>query len=285
MDTARRLASLLRPPTLAYSDSRALRAAAARTRTVRTALLLALLGLVVAAAVLAPRAKGRAAEQVAPRTSGVLVVDVSRSIIDSEFDRIGTVLAHYAKQPGHVGLVLFSDVPYELLPPGSPTSAILPILRFFTPVQGQLPPNPWDATFRAGTMISSALQLAHDMLRQVHVKTGSITLISDLETASSDTVALIQTLIDLRRAGVAVHAIPLFRSHQGLALFRSVLGANALLPEPKPLRAEAKGIGRSTRPGLPVSLLVLGGLVMLALAANERWGARLALPRPERAQA
>src|SRR2546421_104703 len=156
MDTARRLAARLRPPTLAYSDAAALRPAAERTRTLRVALFVALIGLVVVAAVLAPRAKGRAAEQVAPKTSGVLVIDVSRSIIDSEFDRIGTVLAQYAKQNGHVGLVLFSDVPYEVLPPGSPTSAIVPILHFFTPVKGRLPPNPWDATFRAGTRISAA---------------------------------------------------------------------------------------------------------------------------------
>jgi hypothetical protein len=285
MDTARRLAARLRPPTLAYSDAAALGPVAARTRTLRIALFVTLIGLVVAAAVLAPRAKGRAVEQVAPKTSGVLVIDVSRSIIDSEFDRIGTVLAQYAKQNGHVGLVLFSDVPYEVLPPGSPTSAIVPILHFFTPVKGRLPPNPWDATFRAGTQISAALQLARRMLLDVHVKRGSITLISDLETASSDTVALTQTLVSLRRAGVSIHAIPLFQSQQGLALFRSVLGANALLPEPEPLRAEIKGVSRSSRPGLPIALLVLGGLVLLGLAANEHWGARLSLPRPDEVQA
>src|SRR5438477_3165296 len=130
MDTARRLLSRLRPATLAYSDAAALRTVALRTRTLRIGLLVALLGLVVAAALLAPRAKGNAAQEVAPKTSGVLVVDLSRSIIDTEFDRIGTVLEHYARQKGHVGLVLFSDVPYEVLPPGSPTSAILPILHF-----------------------------------------------------------------------------------------------------------------------------------------------------------
>src|SRR5919201_2576996 len=160
MDTARRLLERLRPATLGYSDAAALRGLARRTRTLRVGLLVTLLGLVAAAAVLAPRASGGGAQTVAPKTSGVLVVDVSRSIIDSEFDRIGTVLAHYAKQKGHVGLVLFSDVPYEVLPPGSPTSAIVPILKFFTPDHGRLPPNPWDATFRAGTRISSALQLA-----------------------------------------------------------------------------------------------------------------------------
>ena len=62
---------------------------------------------------------------------------------------------------------------------------------------------------------------------------NSVILISDLETASSDTVALTQTLVSLRRAGVSIQAIPLFRSEQGLALFKSVLGAHALLPEPK----------------------------------------------------
>src|SRR5919198_758453 len=238
MDTVKGLLARLRPAALEYSDTAAFERVAVRTRAVRLGLLAVLAGLVVAAAVLAPGAEARKADVVAANTSGVIVVDVSRSIIDSEFDRIGTVLAHYAKQKGHVGLVLFSDVPYEVLPPGSPTSAIVPILHFFTPDHGRLPPNPWEATFRAGTRISGALQLAWRMLRDVHVRPGSITLISDLETASSDTVALTQTLLRLRRAGVEIQAIPLFRSEQGLALFKSVLGANALLPEPKPLRAE-----------------------------------------------
>jgi hypothetical protein len=283
MDTARRFLGRLRPATLGYSEASSLRPLAQRTRIVRIGLLGTLLGLVVAAAVLAPGTGGAASQQVAPTTSGVLVVDVSRSIIDSEFDRIGTVLAHYAKQKGHIGLVLFSDVPYEVLPPGSPTSAILPILHFFTPIKGRLPPNPWDATFRAGTKISAALQLARQMLLQVHVKRGPITLISDLETASSDTVALTQTLVTLRRQGVKVQAIPVFRSEQGLALFKSVLGASALLPEPQPLKGEVKGLGHPSRPGLPIGLLILGGLVLVAVAANEHWGARLALPSGERA--
>ena len=283
MDTVHSFLRRLRPTTIGYSDSAALRRLAGRTRALRIGLLVTLVGLVVAAAVLAPRGNGRSAQEVAPKTSGVLVVDVSRSIIDSEFDRIGSVLAQYAKQKGHIGLVLFSDVPYEVLPPGSPTSAILPILHFFTPTKGRLPPNPWDATFRAGTKISEALQLARQMLLQVRVKRGSITLISDLETASSDTVALTQELITLRREGVRIQAIPLFRSETGIPLFKSVLGASALLPEPQPLKGEVKGLSRPSQHGLPVVLLVLGGLVLLALAANEHWGARLALPVGERA--
>src|ERR1051325_3802724 len=105
MDTARRLLGRLRPTTLGYSGAAALRPLAARTRTLRIGLLVTLACLVGAAAFLAPPAHGRADQEVAPTTSGVLVIDVSRSIIDSEFDRIGTVLAHYAKQKGHIGLV------------------------------------------------------------------------------------------------------------------------------------------------------------------------------------
>jgi hypothetical protein len=283
MDTVHSFLRRLRPTTIGYSDAVSLRRLAGRTRALRIGLLVTLVGLIAAAVALAPRANGRSPQEVAPQTSGVLVVDISRSIIDSEIDRIGSVLAHYAKQKGHIGLVLFSDVPYEVLPPGSPTSAILPILHFFTPTKGHLPPNPWDATFRAGTKISEALQLARQMLLQVHVKRGSITLISDLETASSDTVALTQELITLRREGVRVQAIPLFRSETGIPLFKSVLGSSALLPEPQPLKGEVRGLSRPSRNGLPVALLILGGLVLLALAANEHWGARLALPMGERA--
>jgi hypothetical protein len=47
-------------------------------------------------------------------------------------------------------------------------------------------------------------------------------------------------------------------------------------PAPDATRPDAG----STGVGLPFSLLVLGVLVFLALAAHERFAGRLALPRP-----
>src|SRR4029453_5626296 len=84
------------------------------------------------------------------------------------------------------GLVVFSDVAYELLPPGTPVRELQPLLRLLTPEGGHLPRNPWNTSFTAGTRISTALDLARRMLRRDHVKDGSILLVSDLETAPTD---------------------------------------------------------------------------------------------------
>jgi hypothetical protein len=245
-------------------------------------LLLAVTGLVVAAAAVARSAKSGTTPLLGS-TSGVLVIDVSRSITDAEFVTIGRVLRRLSATEGRVGLVFFSDVPYELLPPQAPTSALRPLLHFFTRVHGRFPPNPWETVFRAGTKISSALQLAGTMLAANHVQHGSIVLVSDLQTFSSDLTQLTQTLVALRQSGVAVHAVSLYPSSDGRQLFSSIFGPSFLLPVPRATSTDARTAASRPPAALPVALLALGGLLLLALAANEHWGGRLALPRAGRA--
>ena len=60
------------------------------------------------------------------------------------------------------------------------------------------PVNPWTQTFRAGTRISTALDLARGMLKRDGVTSGSILLVSDLETAPDDVPALTRTVLALR---------------------------------------------------------------------------------------
>jgi hypothetical protein len=186
------------------------------------------------------------------------------------------VLRKVISSSTRAGLVLFSDVSYELLPPDAPTGALRPYLRFFTPIRGVFPRNPWDGTFRAGTVISKALRLAADMLKVDRVAHGTILLVSDLQTASSDYTQLSQTLASLRASGVKVTAISLYPNALARDLFASILGPRFLLPVPQDSRGAVRaepGVA-----GAPVALLVLGGLLLLALAANEWWGGRLALP-------
>jgi hypothetical protein len=45
--------------------------------------------------------------------------------------------------------------------------------------------------------------------------------------------------------------------------------------------ASARPLPTESSSGLPIALLVLGALVLLALAAHERFAGRLWLPRPE----
>jgi hypothetical protein len=230
-------------------------------------------------AVLAARSSGQSRSDIVPGgTTGVVVIDLSKSIINREFATIGATLRRLIATDTPTGVVVFSDVPYELLPPGSPASALVPLLRFFTPVNGVTPANPWQATFRAGTTISAALELAHQMLLRGKIEHGSIVLVSDLETAPSDYAALTQTLVQLRSEHVLVRAVPLISSDNAKQLFLSVLGHGYLLPAPSAVAPESSSVRRTLVGRVPVALLVLGGLLLLGLAANERWCTRLALP-------
>jgi hypothetical protein len=272
------VARLRRPSAVPSSDLPSLRSAAIRTRFVRVGLAVALV-VVFALAALAARSSGQSRSDIVPGgTTGVVVIDLSKSIITREFATIGATLRRLIATDTPTGVVVFSDVPYELLPPGSPASALVPLLRFFTPVRGVIPANPWQATFRAGTTISSALELAHQMLLRNNVEHGSIVLVSDLETAPSDYAALTQTLVQLRSEHVVVRAVPLVSSENAKQLFRSVLGNGYLLPAPSAVAHDSGSVRRTLPGGIPVALLMLGGLLLLGLAANERWCTRLALP-------
>jgi hypothetical protein len=266
------------PSAVPLSDLPSLRAAARRTLLVRIAIAVGLVCLLGAAVVTAGDTRGTRSDIVPAETTSVLVVDLSKSIIDTEFRRIGATLRSLIETDTPTGLVVFSDISYELLPPGSPASALIPVLRYFTPVRGSFPVNPWQATFRAGTQISTALELAHDMLLRRQVTNGSIVLISDLETAPSDFVMLTRALTRFRAQGVKVRVVPLQTTERGRNLFRSLIGPSYLLREPDVAQATPDRIRRSVTENLPLGLLGIAALMLLGLAANERWCARLALP-------
>ena len=74
--------------------------------------------------------------------------------------------------------------------PAVPPTAVAPRLG---PVQ-----NPWTQTFRAGTRISVAVDLAKSILERDEVDAGSILLVSDLETAPDDVPSLARTIAEDR---------------------------------------------------------------------------------------
>jgi hypothetical protein len=264
-----------RPSGIPYGDVASLASAVLRTRAIRILVVVAALFLLVAAAATA-RSSAQTRSSIVPNgTKSVVVIDLSKSIIDSEFQPIAVTLRRLIYSNTPTGLVVFSDVAYELLPPGTPAKALVPLLRFFTPGRGGYPTNPWQATFRAGTRISSALGLAHDMLTQDGIKNGSIVLISDLETASSDAAALSDILSQLRQEKVQLRVVPLRPSDQALKLFNSLLPKGYLVAKPDAVTFQATQSGSALDQGLPVLLVVLGALLLLALAANERWCGRL----------
>jgi hypothetical protein len=279
METLRRRLAALRGQTGAVpnGDLRELRHQARRTQGIRLLLALVIAGLLAGAVVAA--STERATSDIVPSgTASVLVVDLSKSVVDQDLLTVGATLRRLIESDTPTGLVFFSDVAYEVLPPGSSPRGLEPLLRFFLPQRGVFPPNPWQATFRGGTRISEALKLARGMLARDNLADGSIVLLSDLETAPSDFAILTQTLADLRHDNVALRVVPLRPTDRGRALFGSVLGDRAILPTPNEAGSSETAVHRTLDGSFPLVLLVLGGLLLLGLAANELWCARLALP-------
>ena len=155
------------------TDAPALRGAARRTDAIRVALAAILLALVVAIAVLAGHPRVPALHVLPPGSNGIVVLDLSASISEDTYARIGATLSDLASSNGRYGLVVFSGTAYQALPPGTPAAELKPLVRYFTlPPQKTpgfiptFPPNPWTDTFSAGTRISSGLELAHTLALQ-----------------------------------------------------------------------------------------------------------------------
>ncbi len=268
-----------RPAAVDSHDVRALRRVAVRTRILRLSLVLAALVLLAAAAASARGLDTRERGLLPPGSTGVVVVDLSLSIANEDYTIVRSALRRLIAEDAPVGLVVFSDVPYELLPPGTPASEMKPMLRLLVPPDLGPIVNPWSQAFRAGTRISAALELAKDLLERDGVTNGSVLLVSDLETAPDDIPQLAQTIDDLRRSSIDLRVFPLAPSSEAVQLFAGLLEDEAFAApvsssDPRPVASEA-------RSRVPVALLVLGGLVFLALALHERFGGRLGFPRPE----
>jgi hypothetical protein len=262
-------------------DVRRLRPVIRRTGLIRLVLAGSALALVLAAAATARDPRTSEQPLVPPDRIGVVVLDLSLSITDDDYATIRQALRRLVVEDATIGLAVFSDTPYELLPPGTPSSELKPVLRLL--VAPRLGPvrNPWTQTFRAGTKISSALELAKSMLERDEVANGSILLVSDLETAPDDIPALARTISGLQRSDIRLRVVPLSPSSESLELFRGLLDKDAVAALARVQSredAEASPTGVHT----PLVFLVLGVLVLGLLAAHERFSGRIALPHPER---
>jgi von Willebrand factor type A domain len=276
-----RVKRVVRPAAAVDShDLTGLRGVVRRTGVVRLVLVAAPLALVLAAAATARDPKTSEQTLVPPDRIGVVVLDLSLSITDDDYVTIRRTLRRLVAEKATIGLAVFSDAPYELLPPGTPAKELQPILRLL--VAPRLGPvrNPWTQTFRAGTRISSALDLAKSMLERDQVAKGSILLVSDLETAPDDIPPLARTIGGIQRAGIKLRVVPLGPSSDAVKLFSGLLEPDAV--------AALTRVSQTTNPdasatgvGTPILFLVLGALAFLALAAHERFAGRIALPRPE----
>jgi hypothetical protein len=219
--------------------------------------------------------------------SAIVVLDLSASMEGQSFRRAAELLRALAVGGRASGLVVFSDIAYELLPPGSPAGEIEHLLRFFEWEAGPQPVHPWVDDFQAGTKISEGLEFARGALVREGVEGGTLVLVSDLDFPSSDVPRLSGVIATLQGTGTDVRIVPLFPVEDKRRYFERTLGEDAFLDDEQ-LTALDEGRSRRERLGaFPWLFLALAGLLTLGLAANERWCARLVLPPvrrpPERA--
>ena len=257
---------------------------ARRTTVLRLALAALLVALAVGA-VRAARTEAAAARGLLPADgSGMLVLDVSRSIKPEANRIIVGVLDQLIRARTRLGLVAFSDIAYELLPPGSPSRELRSVRRYFEPQPARPgadaePTNPWSNSFSGGTQISSGLEVAREALVRVGQRHGPILLVSDLDTAPDDVPRVAQTLVAFKNSGVPFRIVALAPREDNLTLFQHLAGKDAFEPPVRPVARGRGALDEALRGATPWSLVTFALLILLALAANEHWCGRLPVPR------
>lgn len=271
------------------ADAPHLRVALLRTTLIR----LGLGGLLVAAAALAAwRAAHLDVRPVSFLPAGsttLITIDQSKSIYPGAYRRIAEVLRKLIAADVPVGMVAFSDTSYEMFPPGARGSDLEPLLRFYTPANDgtNIDPTtafrttPWDNIFAGGTKISSGLELAEQIIHRDRVRNGTILLLSDLQTASDDQLALAQALERIRRdPDVRLKIVPLAPLAQDRAFFQRFVPRSDFITAGE---LEARGSANphhSLVAGTPWSLVALCAVLLVLLGANELLCGRLELARP-----
>lgn len=285
MGTLRNLLRAARGPTIPIATTATMGPAVRRALFLRIVLGVVLVALVVAAI---DTGKSKAASDrglVPGGVGGMLVLDVSRSIKPEANRTITQVLQQLIDSHTRIGLVAFSDIAYELLPPGSPSSELQPLLRYFAAVRPKpgpdpYPPNPWTTSFSGGTQISSGLAVAHASLLRAGQPKGPILLVSDLDTAPDDVPRVALAFNQFRAQGQPFRIVAVSPRADNLSLFKNLAGPGAFT---HPVRQQTGGGVGQTQGAegghTPWLLITLALCVLAALAANEHWNGRLPVPR------
>jgi hypothetical protein len=274
-----RLPTRRKQSAVALGDLEELHTHSQRTALVRVVLTLALVGtLALLFHVARSAGAGRAAVFPEGTSTGVIALDMSASISGPTYARVATTLRGVVNANQSIGLVMFSDSAYELLPPNSPPGALLQFIPFFTPLRyyGGTPvfaQTPWD-TFSGGTKAAAGLDMARKALIRAKVQHGAILIVSDLDDASSDQGALANEALILRTEHIPVRIVPLFAAAVDVRLFAALFGQDAFV-DPSVFTHTAKRHAASVAAPEPWELLLFGGLLIVLLAGNERWNGRL----------
>jgi hypothetical protein len=269
-----------------YAGARGFARLAAHTKLVRVALGVVLAALVLAAAASARHPHSSAQPILAANTGGVVVLDLSASVTSDTYSRIHQSLQELVARGGRYGLVVFSNDAYEALPPGTPASALQPIVRYFTlptsTVPGEQPSfsrNPWSESFTSGTEISRALDLARSIELSNHVRHPAVVLISDLADDPNDFQRLDTVLNEYQVEGVKLRVIALNADPNDLKRFQGLIDrASSIIPAA--LSGANPGALRPPHSTFPTLLVALTIVVAVLLGANELRAARLSWGEP-----
>ncbi len=252
----------------------------------------AALGVVAAATfVLAARRDGTAATN--PRApQAVAVLDVSGSVSAGGYGtRLANALHAVARRLDTAGFVVFADSAAEVLPPGTPASAVDRLAHFFSvPESGSYgldatdaartyaSPTPWADAFIGNTDISSGVDLARELLVASRRAPGSrIEVISDLQDGGT-TPHLRAALARARAAGIDVRAVPVGSTPSDVAKWRRLGGGVDALSGGDRLAAAPGSPMRHEGDGRPLLLAASAVLFASLLAVGYLWLSPLRLP-------
>ena len=234
--------------------------------------------------------------------SGVVVLDLSASI--GQPGRTVVDPFEYLADTGQeFGLVIFSGRAYEVLPPGTSSAELRPIIRALLPFPDvclartdiQCPPGtrrvvpdtsegrrirtqmvtPWDSNFRGGTEISQGLLLGREMLERHGMKDHGVLLVSDLDDAHLDIPRLTRELITYRAQNIPIHVVALAPFEDDRFFFERILGKDAFVDRAD-LTPGLDARRRAERAGVPEGLAGLALVLLMLLALNEHYCGRLA---------
>ena len=264
-----------------FVGARRLSGLAVRTALVAAAFAILLVALLVAAALGARHPQSTRQPFLPARAGGVVVLDLSASITSDTYSRIHQTLQQLVSRGGRYGLVVFSNTAYEALPPGTPASALNPLVRYFALPETTLPGgqpafpvNPWAKAFTSGTSISSGLDLARRVELASHTRRPAVVLISDLADDPNDIQQLTAVLTAYRAQHVQLRIIALNPAAGDVEYFRRLIG-NASSIIPAGLSTGGNGPVKPPGTSFPTWLVIATVVIAVLLAANELRSARL----------
>ena len=273
---------LRREPLLPYGELGALRRPVLRAAAFRWVLAAALVGVLVAALVVALGRDARPDALLPAGTTGMIVLDLSAST--GAQTEVGELFRRIAAANEPTGVAVFSDGAYELVPPGTPGRDLAPMVRFFSEGPGgTVPRDPWSTHFSGGTRVTAGIEQAQASFERDKIARGSILLVSDLEFVPEEIARLPALLTELRRDGIELRILPVEARDEQKRFFERVVGPEVFV-DVEAAVGTATGSGRDllrlAEDDTPWLFVALGAVLILLLGANERLCGRLRLRVP-----